>query len=115
MCILFGFSIACFVALRSVITVELLGLEKLNSGFGLVLLLQGLATLMGSPFAGWLYDISGSYDAAFYVAGAFFILSGAMGMPLKRIARWERDRAAARDAAAAAAAVADSYPTITRL
>ena len=52
MCVFFGFSIACFVTLRSVITVQLLGLEKLNSGFGLVLLLQGLAALVGTPFTG---------------------------------------------------------------
>ena len=43
---------ACFAALRSVITVELLGLEKLTNAFGLLLLPQGIATIIGTPFAG---------------------------------------------------------------
>jgi len=43
---------ASFATLRSVITVELLGLEKLTSAFGLLLLFQGLAVTIGSPIAG---------------------------------------------------------------
>jgi len=35
-----------------VITVELLGLERLTSAFGLMLLPQGVATMIGAPFAG---------------------------------------------------------------
>lgn len=46
------FFLATFATLRSVITVELLGLEKLNSAFGLLLLFQGLAVTIGSPIAG---------------------------------------------------------------
>jgi MFS family permease len=44
--------IACFAALRSVITVELLGLERLTSAFGLLLMFQGIAVTIGSPIAG---------------------------------------------------------------
>lgn len=43
---------ATFATLRSVITVELLGLERLTSAFGLLLLFQGLAVTIGSPIAG---------------------------------------------------------------
>ena len=48
----FFWLIACFAALRSVITVELLGLERLTSAFGLLLLFQGIAVTIGSPIAG---------------------------------------------------------------
>ncbi|XP_022256260.1 monocarboxylate transporter 12-like, partial [Limulus polyphemus] len=48
----FGFAIACFAALRSVITAELLGVEKLTNAFGLLLLFQGVASILGAPLAG---------------------------------------------------------------
>lgn len=43
----FGFSIGAYVALRSVILVDLLGLEKLNNAFGLLMLFEGIATFIG--------------------------------------------------------------------
>ncbi|CAN7982454.1 unnamed protein product [Ixodes hexagonus] len=48
----FGFSIACFAALRSIIAVEMFGVEKLTNAFGLLLLFQGVASIIGSPVAG---------------------------------------------------------------
>lgn len=47
--VVFGFSIACFAALRSIITTELFGLERLTDAFGLLLLIQGIATMIGKP------------------------------------------------------------------
>ena len=44
---------AVFTTLRSVIMADLLGLEKLNSSFGLVVLCEGLASFIGAPLAGW--------------------------------------------------------------
>ncbi|XP_067128313.1 monocarboxylate transporter 12-B-like [Centruroides vittatus] len=89
---IFGFSIACFAALRSVITVELLGLEKLTNAFGLILLFQGVATMVGSPIAGWFFDVTGSYDTSFYIAGSVIAVSGLMCFFLPCIARWEKAR-----------------------
>lgn len=81
---------ATFATLRSVITVQLLGLEKLTSAFGLLLLFQGLAVTIGSPIAGWFFDITGSYDYSFYLAGSAIALSGIMCYPLNAISRWEQ-------------------------
>lgn len=50
--VLFGICIACFSALRSLIAVELIGLEKLTNAFGFLMLFQGLAATIGSPIAG---------------------------------------------------------------
>lgn len=41
---------ACFSALRSLIAVDLMGLEKLTNAFGLLMLFQGLAAVMGEFF-----------------------------------------------------------------
>ena len=43
---------ACFASLRSILIVELMGLDKLTNAFGLLLLFQGIAAVIGSPLAG---------------------------------------------------------------
>lgn len=48
----FGFSGGAFVGLQSVILVDLLGLEQMTNGFGLVILFQGVASFLGSPMVG---------------------------------------------------------------
>lgn len=48
----FGFTIGAYVGLTSVILVDLLGLEKLTNAFGILLLFQGIASLVGPPLAG---------------------------------------------------------------
>ncbi|XP_052805374.1 monocarboxylate transporter 12-like isoform X2 [Mya arenaria] len=90
--ILFGFSIAAFVSLRSIIIVELLGIDKLTSSFGLVVLAQGLSTFVGSPIAGALYDATGDYKASFYLSGTVIAISGLICLPLRRLKRWEVER-----------------------
>lgn len=44
--------VAAFIALRSIVLVELLGIQKLTNAFGLTSLFQGIAVLIGSPLAG---------------------------------------------------------------
>lgn len=57
----FGVCIACFSALRSIIAVDLMGLEKLTNAFGFLMLFQGIAAIIGAPIAGgFLYFIRGS-------------------------------------------------------
>lgn len=48
----FGFTIGAYVGLTSVILVDLLGLERLTNAFGILLLFQGIASLVGPPLAG---------------------------------------------------------------
>lgn len=48
----FGFTIGAYVGLTSVILVDLLGLERLTNAFGVLLLFQGIASLVGPPLAG---------------------------------------------------------------
>lgn len=74
----FGFTIGAYVGLTSVILVDLLGLEKLTNAFGLLLLFQGFASLIGPPAAGTLYDILNSYKPGFLLAGVMIAISGVM-------------------------------------
>ncbi|XP_019875476.1 uncharacterized protein LOC109603418 [Aethina tumida] len=80
--ILFGFTIACLAALKSVILVELLGLEKLTNAFGLLILCQGLASFMGVPIAASLKSLTGNYDVSFLFAGSCIALSGLILIPI---------------------------------
>ena len=41
-----------YVSLTSVVLVDLLGIERLTNSFGLLLLFQGVATIVGPPVAG---------------------------------------------------------------
>ncbi|GFU21503.1 monocarboxylate transporter 14 [Nephila pilipes] len=91
---LFGFCIGCFATLRSIVIVELLGLERLTNAFGLLLLFQGIASIIGAPVAGMFYDVTGSYDAPFYIAGTLIFLSGVLGIPLPYISSWEKNKKA---------------------
>ncbi len=83
----FGFTIGAYVGLTSVILVDLLGLDHLTNAFGLLLLFQGIASLVGPPVAGTLFDNFGSYAPGFVLAGVMITASGAMlfAIPCMRI------------------------------
>lgn len=66
------------MGLTSVILVDLLGIDKLTTAFGMLLLFQGIATLVGPPAAGFLKDMTGSYEPGFLVAGIAIAISGVM-------------------------------------
>ncbi|XP_055388096.1 uncharacterized protein LOC129616474 [Condylostylus longicornis] len=90
--VMFGICIACFSALRSIIAVELMGLEKLTNAFGFLMLFQGLAAAIGSPIAGFFYDYTGSYNASFWFAGILITISAVLCYPLNYVNLWEKNR-----------------------
>ncbi|XP_048759547.2 monocarboxylate transporter 9-like [Ostrea edulis] len=73
---LFGFFISANYALDTVIVVEIVGIDKLANSYGLTMMMQGLANIIGPPVAGLLYDMSGSYDHTFIAGGVFIAFSG---------------------------------------
>ena len=96
-CAIFGVTSGAYVGLTSVVLVDLLGLDKLTNAFGLLLMFQGIASVIGPPiigimknrnenyilfhrkfFSGALKDSIGNYDAGFYFAGSMIFVSGAM-------------------------------------
>ena len=50
--------VAAYIALRSIVIVELLGIQKLTSAFGLCALFQGVACVLGSPLSGKRLPVS---------------------------------------------------------
>lgn len=97
-CIVFGVNLAAFIALRTIVLCDLLGVQKLTSAFGLLVLFQGIAILIGTYLSGVIYDSTGSYTASFVVAGIFMIMAGVVCLPIRRIARWEDARVAKKKA-----------------
>lgn len=90
----FGCCIAAFVSLRSIIMVDLMGIDKLTNAFGLVTMCQGLSAFIGAPIAGALKDATGTYNISFYVAGSTLAAAGAICIPLRRVAAWQQAREA---------------------
>lgn len=102
MCVLsgaFGLFIAANYSLTSIILVNLVDLDRFTNAYGLLLLVQGIANLVGPPIAGWGYDLTGTYDLSFYLAGGFIILSGALLMilPVMGFNRRYQQRKASRN------------------
>ncbi|KAJ8728393.1 hypothetical protein PYW08_016778 [Mythimna loreyi] len=74
--VMFGLMFSSSYSYTPSILVELIALERFTMAYGLVLLSQGLGHLVGPPMAGALKDVTGHWDAAFYVAGLWVIISG---------------------------------------
>jgi len=89
--LVFGFSLAGLIALASILMVDLLGLENLNLSFGLLTFFKGVATVVGPPLAGAVFDVTQSYDASFYYGGGALIFASLLGFGLQ-ILRWRRTK-----------------------
>lgn len=86
----FGLFIAANYSLTSIILVNLVELDRFTNAYGLLLLVQGIANLVGPPIAGWGYDLTGTYDLSFYLAGGFIIVSGCLLMILPALGGYRR-------------------------
>lgn len=93
MCILasaFGLFIAANYSLTSIILVNLVDLDRFTNAYGLLLLVQGIANLIGPPLAGMAYDITGTYNLSFFLAGGFIIVSGVLLMILPVVSKYRK-------------------------
>ena len=90
--VVFGFAISSVTALTSVVLVEQVGLERLTNAFGLICVFRGVACMIGSPLAGLVFDLTGTYDASFALSAALFGIAGLIGTVLNvRQYRQRRD------------------------
>lgn len=51
-CAIFGVTSGAYIGLTPVVLVDLLGLDKLTNAFGLLMLFQGIASVIGPPITG---------------------------------------------------------------
>jgi len=79
---LYGVTSAAYVLLTTLVLADLLGAEKFTNAFGLLLLFQGVATFIGPPIVGFMFDASGSYNSGFILMGSMISLSGLMLYPV---------------------------------
>ncbi|KHJ42022.1 hypothetical protein D918_07912 [Trichuris suis] len=80
LCAVFGLFVSASASLTAIIVVELLSFEQFVGAFGTLHLMQGIGNLAGTPFAGALYDWTGSYTATFFTGGSGLILSGILAV-----------------------------------
>merc|ERR1712240_303260 len=78
----YGVTSAAYVLLTTLVLADLLGADRFTNSFGLLLLFQGVATFVGPPVVGFLFDAYCSYNSGFLLMGAMIALSGAMLYPI---------------------------------
>lgn len=59
LCALFGFTFASAYVLIPKIAEMIVGVDNFGAAIGLNFFMQGLGLLIGTPFAGWIYEVSG--------------------------------------------------------
>jgi MFS family permease len=83
----FGFAWGAQAVLRFSITSEAFGLVSLGLLMGVFMVAESAAAAFGLYFAGYLFDISGSYQAAFWMGIGFSALGVLMAWRLKPLRR----------------------------
>lgn len=66
----FGLLIGTYTSQKSVILVDVVGSEALNSSFGILIFFQGVGTLLGPPITGVFKDFLNSYADGFFFLGS---------------------------------------------
>ena len=72
----FGVSFSAFLSLPPVILEIILGKENVASAYGLLVFIRGVSITVGPPVAGFIYDITNTYDGSFFFAGVLFVMAG---------------------------------------
>ncbi|CAH0564856.1 unnamed protein product [Brassicogethes aeneus] len=75
---LFGLFLSSSFSFTPGILVELVPLDRFTIAYGLQLLCMGIGNLLGPPYAGHLFDVSGSWALSFYQAAIWIVVSGVL-------------------------------------
>lgn len=54
----------------------IVGADAIGTGMGYIMLANGIGSIVAPPLIGWVYELTGSADVAFYIGGSFIILAG---------------------------------------
>ncbi|XP_061846495.1 monocarboxylate transporter 10 [Colius striatus] len=77
-CLFMGLFDGCFICIMAPIAFELVGARDVSQAIGFLLGFMSIPMTVGPPIAGLLYDVLGSYDVAFYLAGVPPLIGGAI-------------------------------------
>ncbi|KAL4704428.1 hypothetical protein ACJJTC_014360 [Scirpophaga incertulas] len=72
----FGLLFAASFTFTPSLLVTLVSLDDFTAAYGLVLLAQGIGHLIGPPLSGMIYDLTSSWELAFYLAGGWIVVAG---------------------------------------
>lgn len=89
---LFGFIVSAYVCLTSILLSDLLGVERLTNSFGILVVARGISSLLGTPLAGIVFDMTQSYIAAFIFAGSLIVISGLISCCIYFVHRYQRSQ-----------------------
>ncbi|CRL08753.1 CLUMA_CG021268, isoform A [Clunio marinus] len=78
LCSIFGVTFGSSFSFTPIITSRLVEIEDFTLAYGLILLVQGIGSLVGPPLAGFIFTINERWDDSFYVGGVFVALSGVL-------------------------------------
>ncbi|CAH2980077.1 unnamed protein product [Chilo suppressalis] len=88
----FGLLFAASFTFTPSLLVKLVSLEDFTTAYGLVLLAQGIGHLIGPPLSGLIYDLTSSWELAFYLAGGWIIVSGVLISFIQPLKKYEQRR-----------------------
>jgi len=84
---LFGLFIAAYIALTSIVLVDICGIENLTSAFGLLTVFRGVSAIIGPPLAGVVFEQTLSYNISFYLSASFLFLAALFSIAADSVRR----------------------------
>ncbi|KAL3853196.1 hypothetical protein ACJMK2_016757 [Sinanodonta woodiana] len=88
--VVFGIALGGYVALCPIVLSDLFGEDSIADSFGFSCFVGGVCSLVGSPFAGWLFDKTGRYDLTFIATGIGLAFSGLVMFLISLCRRMQR-------------------------
>lgn len=84
LCAIFGVTFASSFSFTPIITSRLVEMDDFTLAYGLILLVQGVGSLVGPPLAGFIFDITNRWHDSFYLGGIFIGITDTLGVVLIR-------------------------------
>ncbi|KAG5678198.1 hypothetical protein PVAND_007891 [Polypedilum vanderplanki] len=76
LCAVFGVTFGSSFSFTPMITSRLVDMDDFTLAYGLILLVQGIGSLLGPPLAGAIFDVTNRWDEPFFIGGVMVAMSG---------------------------------------
>ncbi|EUB61996.1 Monocarboxylate transporter 9 [Echinococcus granulosus] len=76
--VIYGLTVSPFFSLTSIIICDILDLEALTNAYGIVTMVRGIASTVGSPVAGMIVAATSVFWVALLIAGGAVIVGGVL-------------------------------------